>query len=551
MLQVMKFIRHQVGPLCLSIALMGCLTSCHESPSQSQTKEDNVLNRGNRAEPATLDPAKVEDVSSGHIINDLFEGLTAEAPNNTIVPGVAERWNISPDFKVYTFHLRHDAKWSNGEPVTADDFVYGIRRAIDPHTASTEAYLLYSLKNAEAINAGKSSVDSLGVKALDRYTVQVTLKAVTPYILQIMANPITYPVYKPDVERWGDGFTQPGHLVSNGAYQLKTWRVNDHVTLIRNPYYWDNAHTAIDTVNYYPTVDAATELKMYQSGELDYTSTVPSDSFQRIKQTLPSELHISPWAASFYLGLNLRREALKSMKLRQALSMAIDRKTIVRAVLPIGIIPQYGILPAGMGVDTANAVPWENWTRQARLAKAQALYKAAGYSKQHPLHITILYNTDDQRKKLAIAIQAMWAQNLGVKVSLRNEDWKAYLSDIGQHNYDIVMERWVADYNDASTFFMLLTTDGTQNSGGYSNLKYDALVNEASHTANRKQMVALYEQARAIVNHNYVRIPIFQYVNVHLVKDYVGHYKQTQLLDHVYTKNWHIINRKAGKRQSS
>ncbi len=538
---------------CLSKALMSMifavalLSGCHSEPTSPTSKVENVLNRGNAAEPATLDPAKVDDVYGANIVADLFQGLTDESPNsngpdNGIVPGVASHWKVSNAGKVYTFYLRDDAKWSNGQPVTADDFVYGIRRAVDPHTASTEAYLLYPVKNAELINAGKAPVDSLGIKALDSHTVQITLEAVTPYILQILANPIAYPLYKPNVDQWGNKFTQPGHLISNGAYELKSWIVNDHIQLVRNPYYWDNTHTSIDTVNYYPIVDSTTELKMYESGQLDYTNTVPSDSFQEIKRQYAQQLHVFPSATSFYLAFNLKKPPFNKVQLRQALSMAIDRKAIAH-ILAVGVIPQYNFLPAGMGVDTQHTVVWADWPRARQIAEAKKLYQAAGYSDSHPLHVTILYNTNNERKKIVTAIQAMWLAVLGAQVELRNEEFKSELMDQRQGNFSVTTLEWVADYNDPYAFLSLLTCNSTQNIEGYCNPQYDQLLVKASHTINKAQRMALYGQASGILMKSYIRIPIFQDVMRHLVKKYVGNYHPTQILDHQKSKNWHIIHK--------
>jgi oligopeptide transport system substrate-binding protein len=542
------------GLLTASFPAVLLLNGCSDHGSKPSSppkahavvKAQNVLNKGNSAEPATLDPALVEDVSSAHIVNDLFEGLTQEAPDNTIVPGVAESWDMSADAKTYTFHLRHDAKWSNGQSVTAQDFEYAIKRGMDPKTASPQSYLLYMVQNAADVNTGKMPVDKLGVKAIDPYTLQITLNAATPYFLQVVANPIAYPIYKPSIEQYGHLFTQPGHLVSDGAYKLKEWVVNDHIALVRNDQYWNNAETSIDTVNYFPIAESNSELQMYESGQLDYTNTVPSDSFQALKQKYSSELHVSPWAATLYYTFNVEKPPFNNVKLRQALSMALDRDAIANSVIPTGVIPQYSLVPKGIqGIDTESTNPdWTHWPREKQIAEAKRLYEEAGkelgYSKEHPLKITLLYNTDDQRKKVVVATQAMWHDILGVDVELRDEEWKSYLSDIDQKNFTVVLVRWIADYNDPNAFLILFNCGGSQNNGGYCNPQYDKFFNVGNNAIDSKERLSPYNQALKIAMQDYPRISIYQYVNTHLVKNYVENYQQTQVLDHVYSKNWKI-----------
>ena len=529
----------------VALLLFGCTEQKHSTTSSAPTtKSQNVLNRGNQSEPSTLDPAKAEDVPSVRITQDLFEGLTQYAPDNTIIPGVAEKWDISADGKTYTFHLRPDAKWSNGKPLTAQDFEYSLKRAIAPATASPDSYLLYAIQNATEVNTGKLPLDQFGVKALDPHTLQITLKQPTPPFLQILAYPTAYPVYEPSVKQYGNLFTQPGHLVSNGAYKLKEWVVNDHITLVRNDQYWDNAHTSIDTVNFYPTTDTSRELEMFESGELDYTNSVPSDLFQSLKKKYPTELHVSPLAGNLYYSINVKKPPFDNVKLRQALSMALDRDAIANSVIPTGVIPQYNLVPKGInGINTEDNLDWTQWPRDKQIAEAKKLYKEAGYSEENPLKLTILYNTDDQRQKVVTATQAIWHDVLGVDVELRNEEWKSYVSDFDRGNYAVAISRWIGDYNDPTTFLFLFTCGSPQNNGNYCNPQYDKLVNEGVQTLDPQKREALYNQAIKMALADYPRIPVYQYVNTHLVKDYVENYQQTQLLDMVYSKNWKIKQR--------
>jgi oligopeptide transport system substrate-binding protein len=534
--------------LSLATFLYGCGTQNNGLNQHPTIKAENVLNKGNGAEPETLDPNKFEDAPSFNIMMDLYEGLTVEKQDNSIAPAAAESWDISKDGKTYTFHLRKDAKWSNGAPVTADDFVYSLRRTVDPKTGAHEPYLVYPIKNAEAINKGKMPAESLGVKALDQYTLEINLEAVTPYFLQLLAEPTAFPVYKPNVEKDGNKFTQPGNLVSNGAYQLKEWVVNDHITLVRNPYYWDKAHTAIETVNYYPTPDTAAELKQYEAGQIDYTFMVSSDAYNQLKQHYPSELKATPWATTFYYMYNLKRSTFKGHpELREALSMVIDREAIAKDVVHMAI-PQYHLVPESVnGVDTSQVPEWAHWPMEKRIAAAKKLYAQAGYSKNNPLKIIVLAKNSDEVKKVWVAIQSMWQDALGVQVDLRLEEWKSFLSDFIHSQFDIASVTWIADYNDPFAFLSLMICHNSQNVEQYCNPQYDQLVNEANQTLDDSKREALYNQASQIAMQDYPRVAVFQFANAHLVKSYVGGYQQTQVLGHVHSKDWHIVQSQPAK----
>lgn len=510
-------------------------------PAGVQLAAKQVLVKNNGAEPGTLDPQKVEGVPASNISLDLFVGLTLEAPDGSIVPGVAKSWSISKNHLVYTFHLRKDARWSNGKPVTAEDFVYGMRRGVDPKLASAYAYFLYPIKNAKAINDGKLPLKDLAVKALDAHTLQITLNEPAPYFLQVVSQPTTFPAYKPSIEKWGNKFTQPGHLVSNGAYELKSWVVNGHITLVKNPYYWDAKHVVIKEVKYLPIVDSNTSMQMVESGQSDWTYTIPSSQYKTLKAKYGSQIVTKPYLGLYYYDLNMQKPPFKgSLALRKALSLAVDRVALTKYVLGQGQIPAYNFVPKGTAGINFIQYGWSDWSNGKRIAEAQKLYKEAGYSKANPLKITILYNTNADHKKIALALASMWKQALGVQVSLENEEWKVFLKDRQEGNFVVARDGWIGDYDYATTFTDLFRCGVAQNNSHYCNTKYDALVKKAASSDSEAQRVKLYTEAERMAMNDYPIIPIFQYVALHFrsknLRGYVGN-----PLDHNHSADWYFV----------
>src|SRR5690606_33263075 len=287
-------------------------------------------------------PHRAKGIPANNILRDLYEGLVGEAPDGSLTPGAAARWDISADGLTYTFHIRDNARWSNGTPLTAQDFVYSLRRIVTPDTGSSFADILTPIQNAAAIIAGEAPPESLGVAALDEKTLRITLAAPTPYFLALLTDASAYPVYRPAIEQYGDAFVRPGRLVSNGAYQLADWRPQAHLTLTRNLHYWNAAATRIDTVRYFPLPDQAAELARYRAGELDITYTVPLEQLPWIREYFAEELKIVLWLGVFYLGLNTSRPPLDDARLRQALAIAVDRQVLTSAITAGGEQPAYG-----------------------------------------------------------------------------------------------------------------------------------------------------------------------------------------------------------------
>ena len=482
---------------------------------------EKVLHRGNGAEPETLDPAKSSGVPESWLQYDLFDGLLVPNGKGEMIPGAAERWEVSADKLVYTFHLRRNAKWSDGTPVTAADWVFSWRRLVDPKTAADYGYFLWPVKNARAINLGKMPVDQMGVRAVDDYTFEVTLEQPTPYFLSMLHHHSTYAVSKANVEKFGDQFLRAGNLVTNGAYMLAEAVPQSRIKLVKNPHHHDVANTKIDTVMFYPTENLDAELKRYRSGELHITYEVPVTQMQWLRANLASELHLAPYFGTYFFAANMTKEPWKSNKdLRLALNLAIDRDILVEKINQRGELPAYSFVPPGVAGYTQQVPDYAKWTQAQRDAKAKELIQAAGYGPgAKPLNIEILYNTHENHRKLAIAVASMWQQKLGVKVTLNNQEWKVFLGTRDEKNFkDVVRHGWIGDYVDANNFLELARGDiGKQNPSGYSNPAFDKLMVAANKAATEAERIQLLQQAEKIMVDDVAVFPLHFYSSKHMV----------------------------------
>lgn len=515
------------------VLLAVLLTACIGGEPADTT---HILRRGNSAEPATLDPHQAKGIPANNILRDLYEGLVGEAPDGSLAPGVAARWDISADGLTYTFYIRADARWSNGAPLIAQDFVYSLRRIVTPATGSSFADILSPIQNAAAIIAGEAAPQTLGVTAVDDHTLRITLAAPTPYFLSLLTDASAYPVYQPAIEQYGDTFARPGRLVSNGAYQLADWQPNNFITLTRNPHYWDNAATQIDTVRYFPLPDQAAELARYRAGELDMTYTVPLEQLPWVREYFADELHIAPWLGVFYFGLNISRPPLDDVRLRQALAIAVDREILTTAITAGGEQPAYGWVPP-VNDYTPQPADWANLPRAEQRALAQRLYRQAGYGPDKPLHLELLYNTHRDYKRIAEAVAAMWRDTLGVQTILVNQEWKVYLqtrANLAQTQ--VFRSGWIGDYNDANAFAEILTCTHGLNDTGYCNPKYDVLLAQAAREQQPAARRALLEAAERLLLQDMPVIPLYFYATRRLVNTQIGGY-QANIMDHHYTKD--------------
>lgn len=511
--------------------LLACTSAIAQAP----------LRIGNGPEPESLDPQRMSSVSALNIARDLYEGLTRIAADGTVRPAAACGWQVADDGRRYTFDLRADLRWSNGEPLTATDFVHALQRAVDPKTGSPFAQLLSPIANADAITRGDAPASMLAAWALSPTRLQILLKQPTPYFLSLLAHPVSFPVYGPALAEYGRGFARPGRLISNGAYRLDGWRVQAQIDLRRNAYYWNDAHTRIDHVQYLPTDDIASELKRYRANEIDVTSEIPLVQAPALRERFGSQLHIAPYLGSYYYGFNVQRPPFAGNRnLRLALSLAVDRELIVDKVMNGLAQPAYGWVPPGVAGEHVQLPAWARWTQAQRVAEARRLYAAAGYSPAQPLRIELRYNTHDDHKRIATVIAAMWKQWLGVETTLINEENKVFLAQRRMRRVTQVFRAsWIGDYDDPSSFLDVLASGNGRNDMGWQDARYDDLLAQASREPNASRRAELFAQAEQRALDEMPFIPIYWYVSKHLVKSRVqGWYDN--LLDYHYSKDLHV-----------
>jgi len=504
-----------------SIALTA--SSLAAAPVGVELAPQQSITINNGGEVSTLDPQKIEGVPESNVVINLLEGLVATDNNGRIVPGIAESWHSEAD-KVWTFTLRK-ATWSNGDPVTASDFVYSWRRLADPKTASPYAsYLQYAhIENIDEILSGKKPPSDLGIRALDENHLQVTLSEPVPYFTALAVNAALKPVYRKAVEQWGDSWTQPAHYVSNGAYTLSDWVINEKIVLKRNPNYWNNAGTTIETATFLPITSETSDVNRYRSGEIDMTNSVlPPELFPTLKKTLGSQVRVSPLLCTFYYELNNKRPPFNDARVRTAVKLTLDRDIIADKIMGQGQIPAGGFTPPY--IDGAKLPPpeWMKLSQPQRNELAKKLLNEAGYSAEKPLQFKLLYNTSDLNKKQAIAAASMWQKNLGARVTLDNQEWKTMLDTRHQGDFDVARATWCADYNEPSTFLNTMQSRSSSNTAFYHSEKFDALLAQALATSDAGQRAALYQQAEQQLDRDSAIVPVYYRVSARLVKPWVG-----------------------------
>lgn len=490
-----------------------------------------TLHRGIGGEPGTLDPNHVSGNWEDFVVGDLFMGLVTEDVAGKTIPGMATDWTISDDGKVYTFNLRKDANWSDGKPVTAEDFVFSLQRILKPETAAKYAYILYPIQNAEAINKGEEKdLNSLGVKALDSKTVQITLKAHTPYFLDQLTHYTAFPLPKHVVEKHGNSWVKAGNMVSNGAYKLVEWLPQTHIKAVKNDSFFDAANVSIDEVIYYPTEDRPAALKRFRAGELDLNYEFPVDQYGWLKKNMPDETRVSPQLGTYYYPLNMRNPKLQDVRVRKALSMAINREIITEKVLKTGEIPAYSFVPPGMGGYQVQELSFKGMPYGKAMQEAKKLMEEAGYSSDNPLKLQLRYNTHDAHKKVAVAVSAMW-KKIHVKTELTNAEVAVHYNELKEANFEVARAGWLADYPDAQNFLSLLEPT-PNNYGGYNNDTFNNLMNKAAVTLNGKERTGYMQQAERIAMDEYATIPIYYYVNLNLVSAKVKGWQPNPLDNH-------------------
>ena len=498
------------------------LTACGSSESNvSSGNKSGTLHWGNGTEPQSLDPHIATGVPEHKIITALMEGLVAK-DSKTLEPrpAVASSWDISEDGRLYTFYLRKDARWSNGDPHNAHDYVWSWWRALQPALGNLYAYMYFPIDNAREYYEGSiTNFDQVGVKALDDHTLQVRLKNPTPYFLQLLDHYSLFPVHRPTIEKFGSPdergtrWTYEGNLVGNGAFQLSEWKINRRVVVERNPNYWDADNVRLNKIIFYPIENAITEERMFRAGQLHYSATVPSDKVEGYLANNDPSLRIMPYLGTYFYRINTGVAHLQDKRVRRALGMTIDREQITQRILKSGQIPAYAITPP----DTMGYFPESDLAFNPQAAKA--LLAEAGYPDGAGFPQTeILYNTSEGHRKIAVAIQQMWKKYLNIDVVLLNQEWKVYLDSVNVKEYELARAGWIGDYVDPNNFLDMWICNGGNNRTGWCNAEYDQLILEkAPEASTHQERLAIFTRAEKMLMAEMPVIPIYIYTSNTLV----------------------------------
>lgn len=510
-------------------------------PSGTELSSRQELVRNNFTEPASIDPHKAESDVEFNIIADLFDGLVRVRNDGTIEPRLAERWETQ-NGKIWTFHLRPGIRWSSGEAITAQDVEWSWKRLVNPETASPYASYpgtMY-IENARDIAEGKKTVESLGVRALDRNTVQVTLSQPTSAFLLMLDHTSMFPVNRSVIEKFGDKWTQPGKLVNSGAYTLSEWVVNEKIVAVRNKLYWEDSATVINKVTYLPVSSGAADVNRYKAGEIDITNGVPEILYASLKKSIPEQVRTSPYLSTYYYEFNTTKAPFNDPRVRRALNMALDKDIITEKVLGQGQRVAWLVSQPEIGGVKIEAADYGSWSRDKRIAEAKKLLDEAGFNSLTPLKFNLLYNISESHQRIAIAVSSMWKKNLGVEARLQKQEWKTLLDAKRTGDYDVVRYSWIADYDDAMSFLNNFRTGDAQNTTKYSNPIYDSILVKASQADSVEKRRKFYQQAEDILAKDVPTIPVFHAVRVNLVKPYIGGYSPDSLGRYL-TRDMYII----------
>lgn len=519
------------------ISLVGCSGGENNVTTGNR---DGILHWGNGTDPQELDPHIITGIPEHHILTALLEGLVAKDPATLEpIPAVAKSWNISSDGKTYTFQLRHNAVWSNGDPVTSHDFAWSWWRALQPALGNQYAYMLFPIKNSEAYAKGEiDDFSKVGVKVIDDYTLEVELNNATPYFLQLLDHYSMFPVHRPTIEKFGKPdergslWTRPGNFVGNGPFTLKEWKLFKRVDVVKNPQYWDADKVKLNGIRFHPIENVTTEERMFRSGQLHHTASIPIDKVATYKKDKPHLLHTYPYLGNYFYRINTTLPHLKDKRVRQALAMSINSKQLTEQVTKGGEVPAYTFTPPDtLGYTAKSAFEFNP-------EKAKQLLADAGFPNGEGFPVTeLLYNTSEGHRKIAVAIQQMWNQYLGVNIILNNQDWKVYLDSVNNGDYTIARAGWIGDYVDPNTFLDMWVKDGGNNRTGWSNPRYDELILKlAPKTADRNLRYQLMAEAEAILLEDMPIIPIYIYNSKSLVHPSLKGL-QPNILNYVLYKN--------------
>ncbi|QBF33944.1 peptide ABC transporter substrate-binding protein [Thalassococcus sp. S3] len=476
--------------------------------------------RGNSGDPETLDQHKTSTVVEGHVLRDLYEGLVVYNSAAEVVPGVAESWEASEDGTIYTFTLREGAKWSNGDPVTADDFVFSLNRIMRPETGAKYANILYAIKGAEAINKGEEA--ELGVRAIDDRTLEITLENSTPFFIELLTHQTALPVHPASVEEYGADFVRPGNMVSNGAYSLVSFTPNDKLVMEKNEMFHDAENVAIARIEYTPFEDRANCARRFQAGEVHSCDDIAAEQLADLKSRLGEKVQIHPYLGVYYYGMNSTREGISDVRVRQAMSMAIDREFIAEEIWAGAMLPAYALVPPGTAnyVEEPPQLEYAGMAMLDREDQAIALMEEAGFGPDNPITIEISYNTSENHRATATAIADMWAP-LGINVTYNVRDLSAHYANLrDQKDHDAARAGWIGDYSDPQNFLFLNRADNPGfNYGLYDNPEYDGLLDKAAETTDLTERAQILAEAEALFLRDVPQIPILFYSSLNLVSD--------------------------------
>jgi oligopeptide transport system substrate-binding protein len=493
------------------------LALCVVTAARAETE----LRRGNRFEPASLDPQKYQTHYEANIILDLFEGLLTYDASAKPVPGVAQNWATSADGKVWTFTLRPNLSWSDGAALTADDVVFTFRRLLAPATAAQYAQLFYVIENAREVNTGATPPEKLGVQATNASTIVFKLKTPAPYLPELLANAFSAVLPRHVVEKKGAEWVKPGTMVSNGAYALKSWMPQDKIEIAKNAKFHDAANVKIDRVTYYPSENITSALARFRAGELDLQIEFPASQIDAIRTNLPNETKLAPSLLTYYLTLNTTNEKLKDPRVRRALSLAVDRDILVSRITKAGEAPAYNFVPPAVANYSAVAHPDAVLSAEQRLAEAKKLLSDAGYGTGKPLKLTYSFSSNEDLKRIAVAVAGMW-KRVGIEAELLNREGRVHFASLKSGDFEVGYAGWSADFNDASTFlYVMQSTTVNSNYSRYRNAAFDDLMTKAAQTVDIKARASMLNDAEVMALRDQPIIPLFNGVTRNLVAQHV------------------------------
>ncbi len=523
----MKTIIHYWLLCVLALVMVAGCSSDHKTRVEIGNQKQ-ILHIGNGDEPADVDPHITTGEPESNIQYALFEGLVAKDTKTLkVIPGVAESWETSDDGKLYTFKIRKDARWSNGDPLTAEDFVWSWKRALMPALGNQYAYSLFLIKNAGAFYRGDiEDFSKVGVKALDSRTLQVELEYPTAYFLQLLDHHSMFPVHRETIEKFGamdergTEWTRPENFVGNGPFVIKEWSPNKVFSVVKNPEYWDAEAVKLNEIHFYPVQQTTIEERMFRAGQLHITNEIPAEKIETYRQENSEALRTFPLFSTYFYMLNVTKPPLDDVRVRQALAYSIDRNLITENVTKGGELPAFNLTPPNTNGYTAEArMPFD--VELARELLAQAGYPdGTGFPE-----LTVIYNTEEGHKKIAVTLQYMWKQALNIDVTLHNQDWKVFLANQNTMNYQLSRSGWGGDYYDPNTFLDMFVTDGGNNDTGWSSPRYDELIELAAQAKTQEERYRYFQEAEAILVDEVPIIPFYTYSRNRLV--------------HPSVKNWH------------